>query len=182
MQRQQAATVWTEALRFIGLLRAFLARFFSSTPSTLVHPAVNSLAASQERIQFVTSADRLPPAPSFSNGQLEQPPAARCADELPCRGEKTGGGTGAMEATGTGAVAMNGAETQAKRGTDRTSPGLASTLESLLFVADEPVDAAHLAQAVRASQDEVRAALAQLRSDYETHDREIGRASCRERV
>ncbi len=48
---------------------------------------------------------------------------------------------------------------------------LLSTLESLLFVADAPVEPARLAQALRSSLAEVNAALTQLRAEYESHNR-----------
>lgn len=50
---------------------------------------------------------------------------------------------------------------------------LVSTLESLLFVADEPVETARLAQALRCSVEEVQNALAHLRDDYERYNRGV---------
>jgi len=50
---------------------------------------------------------------------------------------------------------------------------LVSTLESLLFVADEPVEPARLAQALRYALAEVNAALAQLSEEYESHNRGV---------
>ncbi|MCL4835917.1 MAG: SMC-Scp complex subunit ScpB [Caldilineaceae bacterium] len=55
----------------------------------------------------------------------------------------------------------------------KTPLPLLSTLESLLFVADEPVEPARLAQALRSSLAEVTVGLQQLRAEYERHNRGV---------
>ena len=112
----------------------------------------------------MTSSDSL----HFLNGQPHQPPVAP-EDEF-LVGSGSGEEITQMQPDASGVEA---AETLAADGSGLADLPLLSTLESLLFVADAPVEPARLAQALRSSLAEVNAALTQLRAEYASHNRGV---------
>lgn len=120
----------------------------------------------------MTSHDPIHPIPHSPNGLPHPAPAAQ-NDEPVASGERVDENNG-----NGGDEALDGVEmeTVGLFHTDAIAASplpLLSTLESLLFVADEPVALARLAQALRCSLAEVDGALQQLRSEYETHNRGV---------
>lgn len=175
MQPRPPATLWTTAQRLFGLLRTFLTRlFFATQPAA--HPQQTPVsaqaAAPQERIEFVTALNPVPSLRVSSNGQPHQPsipsPDNGLGDGVDIfYSEDDGLGNGESDGDAEESVIPLPA---ANENAAAERP-LLSTLESLLFVADAPVEPARLAQALRSSLAEVNAALTQLRAEYESHNR-----------
>ena len=120
----------------------------------------------------MTSSDSLQPTPPSVNGQSHQ------SHTLPEDELLVGEDAPVEEIAEVGPDALDGGELEsadisAADGEETIELSLHSTLESLLFVADEPVEPARLAQALRRSPAEVNTALAQLRAEYETHNRGV---------
>ena len=171
MQQRQPTTFWTETRRLWGFIRSLFARLFPVTGEAPLPPSVNP-TASPERTAFVTSSDSLQPTPPSVNGQPHQPDISP-EDKLLVSEDAP-----VAEAAELGPDALDGdemesAEVPAAEGSGLAEFPLLSTLESLLFVADEPVEPARLAQALRRSVAEVNTALAQLRAEYESHNRGV---------
>jgi len=115
----------------------------------------------------VISSDPLHPLQPSANGQPHPPSTVSPADEfLPAENAPDG------EIVETEQMQIDGVDETVAEAVAETFP-LVSTLESLLFVADEPVEPARLAQALRCSRAEVDAALAQLRAEYARHNRGV---------
>jgi len=160
---QQPTTLWNEARRLLEFILSLFARLFPIAGEAPLHPLVNP-AASPERTAFVISSE---PLPSL-NGQPHQPPVTPVDEFL----VGAGGGEEIAEMQ-PDASGIEAAETLAAEGSGLAEFPLLSTLESLLFVADEPVEPARLAQALRRPVADVNAGLAQLRTEYETHNRGV---------
>lgn len=175
MNQQQTTTLWSEARRLLGFIRSLFARLFPITRETPLRPTpptAASPAAPQERTAFVTSSQPLQPTPPSVNGQPHSSPA-------PSENEFLVGEVAPIEETAEVASdAMDGDESEPVEvppveAEKEAELPLLSTLESLLFVADEPVEPARLAQALRRPVAEVNAALARLRAEYASHNRGV---------
>ena len=118
----------------------------------------------------MTSREPLQPTPPSVNGQSHQPIAS--PEEPLLVGEDARvEETDEVEPDALDGEEMDSAEVSGVDAGKEAELPLLSTLESLLFVADEPVEPARLAQALRRPVAEVNAALAQLRAEYESHNR-----------
>ncbi len=123
----------------------------------------------------MTSSEPTQPQPPFANGQPYQSPVeanniASTDDPLAADSAPT------AEIIEPAQLEMGTAEEVDTEVVTEITPEklpLVSTLESLLFVADEPVEVARLAQALRCSTADVEAGLAQLRAEYEIHNRGV---------
>lgn len=164
MQQRQPASLWSEAQRLWGFFRSILARLFPITrrPTEPTFPSfLDNPAPSQERNRPVTFPDPLPS------------PAHALTDPTGADDPLAGGEVSAEMAPEDTATDAPLDESQESPESDGAPLPLISTLESLLFVADEPVEPARLAQALRCSVADVNTGLARLRGEYETHNRGV---------
>lgn len=120
----------------------------------------------------MTSSEPLPPTPPSLNGQHHQPHTAP-ENELLADGDAPVEEMDEFVPDALGGDELESADVPAADSSPVAELPLLSTLESLLFVADEPVEPARLAQALRRPVAEVNAALAQLRAEYESHNRGV---------
>lgn len=120
----------------------------------------------------MTSSEPLPPTPPSLNGQSHQM-YPLTEDELLAGEDAPVEESAEVESDVLGEEEMEAAPLPEADGSGRAEFPLLSTLESLLFVADEPVEPSRLAQALRCPVAEVNAALAELRAEYEQHNRGV---------
>lgn len=113
---------------------------------------VHETSAVQEKSSPVTAPDSEQPTGSSANGRVPHAPAVE------------------DDAEETGALPL---ELDAPEGDSPPAVPLLTGLESLLFVADEPVALERLAQALRCSAAEIEAGVAHLRDEYERHNRGV---------
>ncbi|MBX3053454.1 MAG: SMC-Scp complex subunit ScpB [Caldilineaceae bacterium] len=130
----------------------------------------------------MNSNETPPPAPFSSNGQHTEPflEAADTETDDPTEmglaetGAELGSEAAAVDTAPATPLRPEPSDALNEENADQPAEvPLLSTLESLLFVADEPVEPARLAQALRCPVADVQAALAHLRTEYETHNRGV---------